>query len=1003
MTMIFQRLLYNVMWLTALLLLLAGCRQESLPMGESVLDVPEGFMAITFRADVPDMVEVKTRGVDPDGGGIQDLCLFCFNESGAFITTVEAKITPDGDPSGVNITSGTFQAAIPDNTYIIHFVANQNLFTFDETMMLGKHETEVIPQLVASSGKLIYWQRISLSELVSDWSSALNDGVMLIRNQARITIVKPADNEYTVITGFAVCNTSAYGTVAPYNKNDKNFIWDKNDYKDGYLSLPVDADFQVRLTPGEDVTDNSSRYVFETENTADNPVSIILKDDKGMYYRVLLLDGDGNFLNVRRNTSYNLNLEGALTNGSTSFAAALNGPASNNVWISISDDISTISDGTYELSVENTVFVYETGSSSSTASFSFSYKNMQGMGVDNPELEVAWTENNNVATGLGFNYDPTTGEGTVSFSLNALTEGESVRRAVVQIGVGKLRRVVKIYLIKKFEFIPSWVSTQVDGTQAGESVTLMFTIPEDFPEELFPFDVKIGADALNVREAGGQVLSVITKDSNPDDFTLNDPWNFKFVYRAERAGVQRVYFNTTLPPELEEGATDEYKDGRLTIEADYFETMEKAIPYIPMNRYLTLQNLLSVDGKILGGGMPRDEMVYYRLVPQKINAPVTFTVGVRQEGMDINVVSGDEFVLYSNYLDYYEDNEIPGGISPDCEFFAEEGYSSQGNGHYHVFRPVTGNYGKKDYNIYMKTNRPNSAEVIRLDSNQPGNTVSWWGQSGYNGTTFRSITFELANYNPFRFYGKITNSQGEYTKWTYEPGQSVNVEFDVTSFRGSDNRSANPFGTEFKVYIDAPMLEIDETRRGNYSQDIFFEESDGRFVYLVKADRAVNKIGSGSVDSRNNDKKRSDINISNYPADEDVDQTGEHKILPFRTKSIVSEGTIRINADESVVSFTAESFVITNQAITGQISYNQVPVPAQAFVSIALSDGTRIGSIDVDENGQYSLTLRKEYRYTWTTDPVTLTYRTDDLTYVANYPNLQSLFNRPDVSLQSQE
>lgn len=63
------------------------------------------------------------------------------------------------------------------------------------------------------------------------------------------------------------------------------------------------------------------------------------------------------------------------------------------------------------------------------------------------------------------------------------------------------------------------------------------------------------------------------------------------------------------------------------------------------------------------------------------------------------------------------------------------------------------------------------------------------------------------------------------------------MQFDVTSFRGSDNRSADPFGTDFKVYIDAPMLEIDETRRGYYTSDVFYEESEGRFVLLIKADR----------------------------------------------------------------------------------------------------------------------------------------------------------------------
>lgn len=35
------------------------------------------------------------------------------------------------------------------------------------------------------------------------------------------------------------------------------------------------------------------------------------------------------------------------------------------------------------------------------------------------------------------------------------------------------------------------------GTDEGEEVILMFSIPEDFPEELLPLDVLISADHLD--------------------------------------------------------------------------------------------------------------------------------------------------------------------------------------------------------------------------------------------------------------------------------------------------------------------------------------------------------------------------------------------------------------------------------------------------------------------------------------------------------------------------
>lgn len=43
-------------------------------------------------------------------------------------------------------------------------------------------------------------------------------------------------------------------------------------------------------------------------------------------------------------------------------------------------------------------------------------------------------------------------------------------------------------------------------------------------------------------------------------------------------------------------------------------------------------------------------------------------------------------------------------------------------------------------------------------------------------------------------------------EWTYQPDQRVDIGIDVTSFAGFDNKSVDPFGQAFEIYIDAPML-----------------------------------------------------------------------------------------------------------------------------------------------------------------------------------------------------
>ena len=55
----------------------------------------EGYVTLDFAVQVPDMDQVQTKAVDPDGGGVQQMTVFCFDENDLFITTVTAKIVSD--------------------------------------------------------------------------------------------------------------------------------------------------------------------------------------------------------------------------------------------------------------------------------------------------------------------------------------------------------------------------------------------------------------------------------------------------------------------------------------------------------------------------------------------------------------------------------------------------------------------------------------------------------------------------------------------------------------------------------------------------------------------------------------------------------------------------------------------------------------------------------------------------------------------------------------------
>ena len=239
---------------------------------------------------------------------------------------------------------------------------------------------------------------------------------------------------------------------------------------------------------------------------------------------------------------------------------------------------------------------------------------------------------------------------------------------------------------------------------------------------------------------------------------------------------------------------------------------------------------------------------------------------------------------------------------------------------------------------------------------------------------YKSCVFELATHHPFHFAATLdiqsarvgTNVQGEneevidVVNMSYAPGQSVNLEFDVTSFTSKDgSESVDPFGTAFDIEIIAPMLELDKTSP-LYDADKISNPSAGRFIYHVSAER---------------DEERNGTLEANKDVKATVSQVGERKCIPFKKKGIVSAGEIVIRSDESKVVFYEKTFKIQNNSIVGKIAYRSasgvVEVPAGSFVPFeVLPTYNRIGTVTVGASGQFELRLRSEYKYDWATDDV---------------------------------
>jgi hypothetical protein len=298
---------------------------------------------------------------------------------------------------------------------------------------------------------------------------------------------------------------------------------------------------------------------------------------------------------------------------------------------------------------------------------------------------------------------------------------------------------------------------------------------------------------------------------------------------------------------------------------------------------------------------------------------------------------------------------------------------------------------------------------VRISSNQPNSLSAHPDKNGqnYTGYSYRSSIFELQPYRPFRFAARVNGlgtDKSEKEKevvddieLTYQPNQSVEVSFEITSFRGVDGKSVDPFGEEFEVYIDAPMLDIDYDRLAefNLTRDKLYPHPTiaGRYVYKVAASREEERRYG-----------RNDIIVTDATG---ANQRGERKHLPFITKRVTTAGNIQISADENMVLFYSKTFKLSNQPITGRISYRGADniehfVPKNSFVVFArTSDGVRIGSIMITSDGRYSLNLRSEYSFSWNLDEVEFDYTdSNGVVYDCQVNSLADLFANPNVELK---
>ena len=124
---------------------------------------------------------------------------------------------------------------------------------------------------------------------------------------------------------------------------------------------------------------------------------------------------------------------------------------------------------------------------------------------------------------------------------------------------------------------------------------------------------------------------------------------------------------------------------------------------------------------------------------------------------------------------------------------------------------------------------------------------------------------------------------------------------------------------------------------------------------------------------------------------DNIDQTGERKLLPFKKRSITAGGDIRITTNKEQIVYWDKTFNVETEHIRGNIYYKKdgvnYPVPKDAFVAfVRLRTGARIGVVTITDDGKFELNLHDEYQFAWEDDSIDFYYTdADGNVYNFNY------------------
>lgn len=563
--------------------MLTGCSDnipDNITSPTEANEAEEGYYTANFNVSIPNFEQQVTRSTLFTNEGIGKNCvkLFCFDEEGQFVglgkvgefgeikgfrRDANGNIIQNGDKDiddNGQTTPRNFSAQIPNKTARIHLVANteSQYKTIDwdnQSKWVGMHENILMTTFETEYGEdqaalTRYWGYIKedspekLKEYLRQDNTKQDYIIHLIRDRAKISArwsdqakvansnLKDEDLTMTVVNGMA------YGTLAPFDRNNLRF-----DKTTGGSNWEWSVDYVTPAISNQRMKgDRGQTYnptaAFEERNLPTDPAKVLLKYNERCYL-IYLQDQDNVPYAIKRNYEYKIIIDKLDESyGKGSLEEALKSAPVNNPWIRVEQYIPGVIDGNFELSINEGTYQTTNAASGSEQTIQFTYKGDDAANKQPTDFKALWTENLSYGTvdapqvtAYTYNASSNTGTGTITYQLG--TVDEIWRQGIIHLIDTKhgLNRNIHLYSI-----------SEVDYQVKASANSFEFTVPANYPKELLPVVVKVASS--DVTPEGCDIEHSSTHETGQN-------MNCWYIFKAGEAGkkytlnLKNVHQNAT--------------------------------------------------------------------------------------------------------------------------------------------------------------------------------------------------------------------------------------------------------------------------------------------------------------------------------------------------------------------------------------------------------------------------------------------------------------------------